>query len=173
MTSTDYAIDALLILIIFRQVRESRSDLRALLLPLGLVAFVVQHYLTSVPTAGHDVLLDGVLGGVGIALGAACGLAMRQRADGDGTVWARAGRVAVAFWLTGMVSRLAFELYAENGGAASVASFSRAHEITGADAWTAALVLMAVCQALTKIVVQRVRAHGLSAGAATSAAPAL
>lgn len=173
MTTTDYAIDALLILIIFRQVRESRSDLRSLLLPLGLIAFCVSHYLTSLPTAGHDVLLDVVLGGVGVALGAACGLAMRQRADGAGTVWTRAGKVAVAIWLTGMVSRLAFELYANNGGAASIASFSRAHEITGADAWTTALVLMAVGQALTKIVVQRVRGHQLTAGSTGSAVPAL
>lgn len=173
MTTTDYAIDALLILVIFRQVRETRSDWRSLLLPLVLIAFVVSHYLTSVPTDGNDVLLDVVLGGVGIALGTACGLTMRQRADGDGTVWTRAGRVAVAIWLAGMVSRLAFELYANGGGAASVASFSRAHEITGADAWTTALVLMAVGQALTKIVVQRARGHRLTAGTTRPAVPAL
>jgi hypothetical protein len=161
MEPTDYILDALLVLAIFRQARERRADLRSLLLPVGLVAFAVTHYVTAVPTGGNDVLLDVAMVAVGMAIGALCGVAMRLRTDDRGAVLARAGGVALVAWCVGMGSRFAFSVWADHGGADDVARFSAAHAITGADAWTTALVLMAVAQVTTKIVVQLARTRRL------------
>jgi hypothetical protein len=161
MTSTDYIIDALLILTIFRQLRERRFDLHSLLLPVGLLAFACAHYMTAVPTAGNDVALYVLLGGAGAVLGAICGLSARMRVHDDGHVLARAGRITVIAWVLGMGSRLAFGVYANGSGAHEIAHFSIAHSITGAAAWTTALLLMAVAQVLAKLGVQLVRGRAL------------
>jgi hypothetical protein len=173
MTSTDYIIDSLLILSIFRQVRERPSDLRSMLLPIGLVAFAAQHYLTTVPTSGNDIVLDLILGGLGVSLGAICGTAVHLRSDEQGGVLARVGRVAIVAWLTGMGARLAFQLYSSHGGADAITRFSISHHITGANAWTAALVLMALSQVIAKLAVQLIRAHRLTTGVSGAAAIAV
>jgi len=57
--------------------------------------------------------------------------------------------------------RFWFAFYAYYGGAASVASFSARHDITGASIWTTALVLMAFGQVLARLGVlpgRRIRA---------------
>jgi hypothetical protein len=51
MTTTDYLIDIALLLVVFRQIREGRIDARFVLIPLGIVGFVAQSYLRSIPTA--------------------------------------------------------------------------------------------------------------------------
>ena len=49
MTFTDYLLDSLLVLLVFRQVREARLDRMAVLLPLGIAAIVGNSYLHSDP----------------------------------------------------------------------------------------------------------------------------
>lgn len=71
MTTTDWIIDIALVLVVFRQLREGRLDLKTFLIPLGIVAFVAHNYLDSIPTAGNDLVLIGVLMAVGAALGIA------------------------------------------------------------------------------------------------------
>jgi len=74
MTSTEWITDIALILVVFRQLWEGRLDLKTFLIPLGIVAFVAHSYLGSVPTAGNDLVLIGVLMSVGAALGVAGGV---------------------------------------------------------------------------------------------------
>ena len=52
-----------------------------------------------------------------------------------------------------MGARLAFAIAAGNGAGPAIARFSVAHHITGSAAWVAALVMMALADVLTRLVV--------------------
>ncbi len=156
MTTTDWVIDLSLILLVLRQVRESRLSLHMMLLPLVLVSWTAAHYLRSIPTAGHDLVLVGTLAGTGALLGLLSGAATRVRVQ-EGHAYVRAGVVAATLWVLGVGFRLAFQLYATNGGADSIARFSVHHDITSDSAWVAALVLMALAEVVTRLTVITVR----------------
>lgn len=170
MTFTDYAISAALVLLVIPQVRGVRLSLRSLVLPLVAVAAAAAHYLKSVPTAGNDVALDIALGAVGLALGVLCGLGTRITRDAQGHQVAKAGFAAAALWILGMIARNAFVYEAEHGGAHAITDFSRTHLITGAAAWTAALLLMALVQVVARTAVLRVKAYGIGHEAVPTAA---
>jgi hypothetical protein len=159
MTTSDYLLDIALIAIVFRQVRESRLGLHAILLPLGICGFVGAHYLRSLPTAGNDLVLIVGLTVVGIALGTVSALATRVRRDGQGRVLVKAGWIAAGAWILGMGFRFAFSVWASHGGAADLGSFSVRHDITSDSAWTDALVLMAFGEVFTRTGVLVLRAH--------------
>jgi hypothetical protein len=161
MTLTDYLIDIALIAVVLRNIRESRFGLHAVLLPLGLLGFAASHYLTSLPTAGHDVALYVVLAAVGATVGALSGLTTHLRINDDGELLARAGVAAASLWVLGMGARMAFSLYANGFGQDAVTRFSIDHAITGAGAWTAALIFMAAGQVVVKLAVQLVRGQQL------------
>ena len=159
MNATGYIINSILVLLVLRQIRETRLDLANLVLPVLLVGAAAAYYLHSVPTAGHDVLLDVTLGSVGLALGALCALATRLRRGPDGTALAKAGVIAAVLWVAGIGARMAFALWSDHGGAPHIASFSVAHQITGASAWVAALVIMALAEVLARLSILRLRAR--------------
>jgi hypothetical protein len=54
---------------------------------------------------------------------------------------------------------MAFSLWSDHGGAPHIASFSVAHQITGASAWVAALVIMALAEVLARLSILRLRAR--------------
>ncbi len=161
MTTTDYLIDIGLILVVLKTMREGHFGLRSVLLPIGLLTFAVSHYLTSLPTSGHDLELYAALTAVGVTVGTLSGLATHLRLGDDSLLLARTGIVAAALWVLGMGARMAFSLYANGSGADAVIHFSIVHEITGAGAWTAALILMAAGQVIAKFGVQFIRGHHL------------
>jgi hypothetical protein len=175
VNATGYIINSILVLLVIRQIRETRLDLVNLVLPVVLVAGAAAYYLRSVPTAGHDVVLDVTLGAVGLALGALCALATRLRRGPDTIALARAGAVAAVLWVAGIGARMAFAIWSDHGGAPHIASFSVAHQITGAGAWVAALVIMALAEVLARLGILRLRARMLpragSAGSAGAGAP--
>jgi hypothetical protein len=159
MTTTDYVIAAVLILLVVPQIRGMRLTRRTALLPLVAVGAVGAYYLKSVPTQGHDVQLDALCVAAGVALGIGCGVATRIRRGADGVAVARAGLVAALLWVVGMASRTGFEYAATHGGQHAIVDFSRTNLITGASAWTAALVFMALAQVLARMATLRVRAY--------------
>lgn len=163
MTTTDYLISAVLVLLVIPQIRGTRQTLRNALLPVVAVAAAAAYYLKSFPTEGNDVRLDLVGVVVGAALGLACGATTRLTRDTDGVPLAKAGGVAAALWIAGMASRAGFEIWATHSGATTVAQFSRDNLITGAAAWTAALLLMALAQVLARLAVIRVKARRFNA----------
>ncbi|MFD7924071.1 hypothetical protein ACFV3R_33310 [Streptomyces sp. NPDC059740] len=151
MTATEWITDTALLLVVFRQLREGRLDLRTFLIPLGIVAFVAHTYLDSVPTAGNDLVLVGAFVGVGAVLGVAGGAYTRIRTLG-GHLLIKAGAVSATLWVLGMGARMGFQLWVEHGGGADdVARFSLAHHITGDQAWVAAFVLMALTEVVTRL----------------------
>jgi hypothetical protein len=167
MTTTDYLINAVLVLIVLRQARERQLDRRSVIFPLAIIAYVAHMYVHSIPTAGNDLVLIGALGAVGLTLGVASGFATHVRAGENGFAVARVGWIAGALLIAGIGSRMLFAFAVSHGARHAVASFSIAHQI-GAAAWPVALVLMALLEVSTRIAIVQFR--GRQAMHASSAA---
>ncbi|HET9052460.1 MAG TPA: hypothetical protein VFO60_12220 [Candidatus Dormibacteraeota bacterium] len=170
MTTSDYLINGVFLLVVLRQARERRLDTRSIVAPLAMVALVGQQYLHSIPTDGNDLLFIATLAAAGVGLGAACGFATHVRADRDGSAYARVGWLAGALLVVGISSRMVFSLAVSNGFEPSVASFSQAIQVTAA-AWPVALVSMAICEVATRILTVHVRGLLLTETATAATAP--
>lgn len=150
MTITDYLLDSALILIVLRQIKERRMDHKFVLMPLIIVAVVARSYLHSIPTAGNDLILIGTFAAIGVAFGLGSALTTKVRHDGGAHALARATVTSAGLWVLSMSLRMAFQIYANHGGADRIAQFSYNHHITSSNAWTAALVLMAVAEVVAR-----------------------
>jgi hypothetical protein len=163
MSSTDYLINAVIVLLVLRQVRERRLDLRSLLLPIGLIALAAHHYLHAIPTAGDSVALIALLATAGLTLGSLCALTTHVRLGEDGVARGRAGAAAALLWIAGVGSRMAFAFAAAHGAGPAIAHFSAAHRIPE-QAWVWGFVLMALSEALARLVILQVRAVRATGG---------
>ncbi|MFE3578231.1 hypothetical protein [Streptomyces vinaceus] len=151
MTTTDWFIDIALLLIVLRQMREEPLTTRTVLLPLGMIAWAAGNYLTDIPTAGNDVLLDVIFAAGGVVFGLAGGLLTRVR-HASGHVLIKASRSAAALWIISMGFRLGFAVWSTHpSGAARLTSFSAAHNITSGQAWVVALLLMAIGEVVVRL----------------------
>ena len=172
MRTTDYIINAVFVLIVFRQARERELDRRSAIIPLAIVAYVAHLYVRSIPTAGNDLVLIAALGTLGLALGIASGFATHVRAGENGLAVARVGWIAGALLIAGIGSRMVFAFALSHGAGHAVASFSIAHQI-GAAAWPVALVLMALLEVSTRIAIVQLRGrHAMQAAVAAIPAAA-
>jgi hypothetical protein len=170
-----YLINALLVLLVIRQIREHQLDARALAVPVLAVAAAAVMFLhsVSVPAGGSDLPLDLACVSAGAAMGAIGGLATRLRLGADGRPLGRAGIVAAGMWIAGVGARMVFYFAATHGAGPAIAAFSISHHITGSAAWTAALVMMALADALTRLAVVWIRGRWLAATSTpVTAAPA-
>jgi hypothetical protein len=156
MRTTDYLINAVFVLIVFRQVRERELDRRSVIVPLAIVAYVAHLYVRSIPTAGNDLVLIAALGIFGLALGSVSGFATHVRAGENGLAVARVGWIAGGLLIAGIGSRMVFAFAISHGARHALASFSYAHQI-GGGAWPVALVLMALVEVSTRIAIVQVR----------------
>jgi hypothetical protein len=165
MTFTDYLIDISLIGLVLVQVKRRRLTVKALVLPIGIVAYVAASYLKGIPTAHNDLFL--VIGAalVGAILGGLAGTFTSVTRGPDG-VFAKAGLAAAGLWILGTGGRLAFQVWATHGGGTDIAHFSASHGITSVTAWTSALILMALAEATVRTGVLAWRSGLLSQGAA-------
>ena len=170
MTTTDWIVDIVLVLIVFRQIRETRIDARFVLIPLALVSYFGYKYLWPIPTAGHDLGLVAAFATVGAVLGLLGGLATRVRAH-DGQVFARAGFTAAALWVVGMGARMGFTLWTEHGGEPTLARFSAQNHVTSIQAWISGLIMMVLCEVGIRIgtIVLRAQSARRQASAAQTA----
>ena len=164
MTTTDYLIDSALVLLVLLQIKERTLTTKALVRPLVILAIAVANYLRGIPTAGNDLVLVGILALVGLSIGVASGQTVRMRRGCDGGVLARAGWASAFFWVLGMGSRFAFAVWVAHGGASVVGQFSAQHAITSGEAWTAALLAMAVFEVCGRTLVVAARRHQLERG---------
>lgn len=161
MTFTDYILDSALVLLVLLQIKERRLTTKALVRPLVIVAIAVVIYLHGIPTAGDDLVLVGVLALTGLLIGVASGQTVLMRRDEHGEVLARSGWASAIFWVLGMGSRFAFAVWVSHGGAATIGQFSAQHSITSAEAWTVALLAMAVFEVAGRTLVQAARRRQL------------
>jgi hypothetical protein len=113
-------------------------------------------YLHSIPTTGNDTVLIGLLGAVGLTLGIASGFATHVRVGGHGLPVARVGWLAAALLIAGIGSRMVFAFAVDHGLRSDLASVSIVHHISAA-AWPTALVLMAICEVVTRITIVQLR----------------
>ena len=170
-----YLINALLVLLVVRQIREHQLDLRALAVPVLAVAAAAVMFLHSVPGGGSDIALDllGVSAGTVMGASAAwppgCGWAPTAGRWAARVLWRRAcGSPSGPGWSSTSPRPTA---------PPAIAAFSIAHHITGSAAWTAALVMMALADVLTRLAVVWIRGRRLTAtgtpviGAPVQAAP--
>jgi hypothetical protein len=161
MTTTDYLIDSALVLLVLLQIKERKLTTAAIIRPLVIVGIAVVNYLHGIPTAGNDLVLVVVLGLVGLLIGVASGQAVLMRRDADDDVLARSGWVSGFFWVLGMGSRFAFLIWVNNGGASAIGHFSATHSITSGEAWTVALLAMAVFEVCGRSLIQALRRQQL------------
>jgi hypothetical protein len=166
MTTTDYILDSALVLLVLLQIKERPLSTKTLLRPLVIVAIAVANYLHGIPTAGNDLVLVAVLAIVGGLIGVASGQTMRMRLSADGDVAASTGWVSGFFWVLGMGSRFAFIYWITHSGAHTIGQFSSQHSITTAEAWTVALLAMAVFEVCGRTAVQALRRQSLRGRAA-------
>jgi hypothetical protein len=162
MSLTNYLIDSALVLLVLLQVKERALTTRTLVRPFVIVSIAVASYLNGVPTAGNDLVLVGILAIVGALIGIASGQTVKMRRGADGEVLAQARWGSAFFWVLGMGSRFAFLIWINaSGGRADLATFSQAHNITSGEAWTVALLAMAVFEVVGRSLVMALRRHQL------------
>ena len=168
-----YLINALLVLLVIRQIREHQLDARALAVPVLAVAAAAVMFLHAVPGGRSDIALDLACVSAGAVMGAIGGLATRLRPGADGRPLGRAGVLAAGMWIAGVGARMVFYFAATHGAGPAIAAFSVAHHITGSAAWTAALVMMALADVLTRLAVVYLRGRRLTANATPAVAAAV
>jgi len=165
-----YVINVILVLMVIRQIREHQLDLRALAVPVLAVGCAAVFFLHSVPGGGNDIALELICPSAGAAMGAVGGLATHLRLSATGRPLGRAGWLAASMWIGGVGARLAFAVAATYGAGPAIARFSIAHQITGSAAWVAGLVMMALADVLTRLVIIYLRGRRLATGSAATAA---
>jgi hypothetical protein len=168
-----YLLNALLVLLVVRQIREHQLDLRALAVPVLAVGAAAVRFLHAVPGGGSDIALDLLALSAGATMGAIGGLATHLRAGADGRPLGRAGVLAAGMWIAGVGARMVFYFAATHGAGPAIAAFSIAHHITGPAAWTAALVMMALADVTARLAVVYLRGRRLTATAAPAIAAAV
>jgi hypothetical protein len=169
MTTTDYILNSLFVLLVLRQARERALDRRSIVVPLIILFFVAETYLHTIPTAGNDLVLVAALASIGLASGLLSGLATHVRAGSDGHALASVGWVAGALLVAGIGSRMVFAFAVTHGAAPAIRTFSIDHQI-GKAAWPTALVAMAVCEVLVRIVTVQLRGSRAMSSYAVAAA---
>ena len=68
----------------------------------------------------------------------------------------RAGLAYAALWIAVIGGRILFAYGADHWFPRAIGRFSMTHQITGADAWTAAFILMALVMVLVRVTVSGV-----------------
>ena len=160
MSTSTYIIDSALVLLVLLQIKERKLTDRQLIRPLIILGVAVASYLKGIPTQGNDLVLLGGLAVLGGMIGIASGVTVIMGRRADGATTFRSGWASGVFWVLGMGSRFAFAWWASHGGASSIATFSAAHHITSDEAWTAALLAMAVFEVVGRTLVMAYRWKG-------------
>ncbi|AXH95480.1 hypothetical protein [Ornithinimicrobium avium] len=159
MSTAQWILNAsLLAWVLTRNLGTRRVNALTFLVPLMVVSVAGGWFLRDVPTAGHDTTLELIGLGVGVLLGAAAA-ALTEVSSRDGGLLVRAGVGFAALWVVVIAGRALFAQWATHGGAGTIGEFSVHHQITGADAWTAAFVIMALAMVSARLVVLLAQVH--------------
>lgn len=163
MSTSDYLIDSILVLLVLLQIRDRELTKKQLIRPLVILGVAVANYLHGIPTQGNDLVLVGVLALIGGLIGVASGVTVIMRHRADGVTTFRSGWLSGFFWVLGMGSRFGFAYWTSHGGVHAIATFSANHQITSAEAWTVALLAMAVFEVCGRTLTMALRWKGTEA----------
>jgi hypothetical protein len=173
----------LLNLIVFGVLLESDLGRRPIgwfrvLRPLITTAAIVPLFLTSVPTAGHNLVLQVVGAVAGVLLGLAAHLFISVSFDpargrkrktagspASGRPVSRAGFGYAAFWAVIFAGRLVFIYGTLHWFTAALGQFFAAHQLS-ADGLTNSLIFMALTMALTRSALLGIRGRAAARRAA-------
>ena len=170
MSTTQWILSIVLLAwALVRNVGTREVALGTFVLPVIIVVAAASFFLFPLPTAGNDLDLVLAFGTIGVLLGLAASAVTRLHRR-DGKLVATAGAAFAVLWLVMIGGRIAFAQWATGTGARAVGTFSRDHAITGADAWTAAFVVMALGMVLARTVALAVRTRRTSLRTAPAAA---
>lgn len=151
MTTPQWILNAaLLAWVLLRNLGTRPVNRATYLVPMVVVAVAAAVYLRELPTAGNDLALEALGALAGLVLGAVAAAATRIDEQGDRIV-IRAGTAFAAVWIAVIGGRVIFAEWATSSGAGTVGAFSVRHEITGADAWTAAFVVLALAMVVGRL----------------------
>ncbi|GAA5028000.1 hypothetical protein GCM10023258_23180 [Terrabacter aeriphilus] len=154
MSTAQYALNlGLLLYILATNLGTRPVTKRRMLLPVVLVAVAAGFFLRDVPTSGNDGTLELLGIAVGAVLGVVAGLLVRVRQGADGRLHTEAGAPYAFLWVIVIGGRVLFAYGADHWFSRDIAAFSVEHQITGAGAWTAAFVLMALTMVLARVAV--------------------
>jgi hypothetical protein len=159
MNATDIILfGGLAVFIVASQLGRHTVSLRRFLTPLIAVVVVAFTYLKGIPTVGGDLSFEIVCSLIGVAFGLlAASLVRVERDSQTGKLVMQAGIAYAVVWFVVFGGRLAFGWAASNVWRDAVAQFSIDHAITGAAAWTAAFVLMAIAMVAARTIVLATR----------------
>lgn len=165
MSTFDYILGiGALVLILWNMRRHELTD-RRLRRPVIIAVVVGISFLHAIPTAGADGVLVGFGALAGIACGTISALATRVERDGTtGAVISAATPLAVAVTAGAFVSRMGFAVAATNGLGPAIGRFSHGIGVDSAQAWIAALVLMAVADLVVRTLILWRRRSAVAAG---------
>lgn len=170
MSSGEIALNlGLLAAMILTQWGDRAWSLIRVALPLAIVAAVGAYYLPGTPTSGGDGRLEVAGALVGAALGFLAAACIALRHEDDGRVTMRAGLAYALVWVVAIGGRIAFAYGANHLWLQPIGRFSSEHQITGAAAWRAAFVLMALAMVVARTLVLAARAALLPRAAAMCA----
>ncbi|WP_067504200.1 hypothetical protein [Actinoplanes sp. TFC3] len=152
---TNYLISiGILVLVLTTGLGTHEYAKHRLIRPVLIVLGVAAYYLHSFPTGGNDIPLVLAFAGFGLALGIGSGLLVKVHRDtSTGKILTTAGLGFATIWAGVTVARMLFIYGADHWFTEALITFSRDNLITGADAWTAAFVLMALTMVLARLAV--------------------
>jgi hypothetical protein len=152
MSTTQYLLNAgLLVFVLWANLGTRAVTRSRFTLPLLLVAVAAGVFLRDVPTAGRDLGLELAGVAAGAVLGLVAAVLVRVERNGHGRLVMRAGPGYAALWVIVIGGRCAFAYGADHWFPAAIGRFSMAHQITGADAWTAGFILMALAMVVVRV----------------------
>jgi len=165
MSTFDYILGVgALVLILWNMRRHELTD-RRLRRPVIIAAVVSISFLHAIPIGGADGVLVGLGVLVGISCGTISGLATRVERDAaSGAVISVATPLAVAVTAGAFISRMGFAVAATNGLGPAIGRFSSQVGVDSAQAWIAALVLMAAADLVVRALILWRRRAAVAAG---------
>lgn len=162
MTTTQWLLNiGLLIFILATNLGTRPVTRRRLSLPVILAAVAGILLLANAPTSGNDLALDFIGAGAGVALGILAALLMPVQRTSGGQIISTAGLPYAMLWLLVIGGRIVFAESANGWAADGIRRFSISNSITGADAWTAAFIIMALTMVAARVVTTLIRCRAL------------
>ncbi len=165
MSTLDYILGLSALALILLNMRGHELTDRRLRRPVVIAAVVCVVFLRAVPTTGSDGALIAVGLLAGVASGTVSALATRVERDAaDGRVVATGTPLAVGVTAVAFAGRMAFAFAATHGLGPGIARFSSRVGIDSAQAWVAALILMATADLLVRALILWRRRQAIAAG---------
>jgi hypothetical protein len=153
MSSDEYLLNfCLLAYILWANLGTRVVTRRRFVIPLVLAGLAGAGYLRHVPTAGNDVTLEVAGIAAGAVFGLMAALLVKVGRNAEGKVTMTAGAPYAAVWVIVIGGRCLFSYGATHWFPQAITAFSIDHRITGAGAWTAAFVLMALTMLVTRVI---------------------